>query len=290
MEHVSFVILHYVVYDYTIKCINSILNNIEYDKYTIIVIDNGSPDDSFKEVEQLYANNKTVICIKSEKNLGFAKGNNLGYKYAKNNLRSSFIIIANNDTIFEQPDFVNILKKEYAQEQYGLLGPDIVRIDGYHQSPYRPEIISKDQVKRWVLNRNIWYVCLKVNKFFSKGNNSPVLQKIYNKRDKKNRAVINHSQRQKHVVLQGACVIYSPLFIKRFDYGFYPETFMYCEEDIIAYLCEKNGLVTMYTPSLKIIHAESASTSANTACKIDKELFVTKNILKSLKILSKLMD
>ena len=65
---------------------------------------------------------------------------------------------------------------------------------------------------------------------------------------------------------------------------------MYCEEDIIAYLCEKNGLVTMYTPSLKIIHAESASTSANTACKIDKELFVTKNILKSLKILSKLMD
>ena len=34
MEHVSFVILHYVVYDYTIKCINSILNNIEYDNYT----------------------------------------------------------------------------------------------------------------------------------------------------------------------------------------------------------------------------------------------------------------
>lgn len=290
MEHVSFVVLHYVVYDYTIKCINSILNNIEYDNYSVIVIDNGSPDDSFKKVEQVFSNNECVICIKSEKNLGFAKGNNIGYQYAKNNLKSSFIIIANNDTIFEQKSFVNILKKEYEHEQYGILGPDIVRIDGYHQSPYRSRIININEVKRWIFNRNIWYICLRLNKLISNDNESLFLQRVYNKKDKKNRSDINHSQRQKHVVLQGACIIYSPLYINIFDYGFYPETFMYCEEDIIAYLCEKKGLMTVYSPSLKIIHAESASTSANTACKIDKELFVTKNILKSLKILRKLMN
>ena len=290
MEHVSFVILHYVVYDYTLKCINSILNNIEYDNYSVIVIDNGSPDNSFTKIEQAYSQNKYVVCIKSEKNLGFARGNNLGYQYAKENLSSSFIVIANNDTIFEQGNFVNILINEYNKERYGILGPDIVRIDGYHQSPYRSEIINKNQVKRWTLNRKIWFFSLKLNKLISNGRESLVLQKIYNKKDNKNRLQIDHSRQQKHVVLQGACIIYSPLFIKIFDYGFYPETFMYCEEDIIAYLCEKKGLSTMYTPSLKILHAESASTSANTTCRIDKELFVTKNILKSLKILRKLMN
>ena len=46
MEHVSFVILNYCSGDLTIQCISSIRKNIGYSNYSIVVVDNGSPDKS----------------------------------------------------------------------------------------------------------------------------------------------------------------------------------------------------------------------------------------------------
>lgn len=80
----------------TIETINSIYNNT-YKKITIIVVDNGSKvneamiiKDKFPEVE----------IIRSDYNLGFAGGNNLGIDYALN-YGFEYIMLLNNDTIID---------------------------------------------------------------------------------------------------------------------------------------------------------------------------------------------
>lgn len=48
-------------------------------------------------------------------NLGFARGNNKGYRYAKNTLGCNYIIMLNNDTIIIQHDFLSIIRKEFEE-------------------------------------------------------------------------------------------------------------------------------------------------------------------------------
>ena len=105
----AFVILHYITTKDTIECINSIRDNVFVpcnDKKYIIVVDNGSPNSSFNELNTTFKENENILFIKSNENIGFARGNNLGFMYAKNNLKADFIIMANNDTIVSQKKFL----------------------------------------------------------------------------------------------------------------------------------------------------------------------------------------
>ncbi|MBN1687623.1 MAG: glycosyltransferase family 2 protein [Candidatus Omnitrophica bacterium] len=69
----------------------SSLKNQTYSPLEVIVVDNGSTDDSVSYVEREFP---TVRIIRSEKNLGFAGGNNLGLRVAQ----GKYIMMLNNDT------------------------------------------------------------------------------------------------------------------------------------------------------------------------------------------------
>ena len=58
---------------------------------------------------------KKLIMIKNEKNYGFAKGNNIGMKFALNTLNPEYILLLNNDTAVE-PDFLTKKIKSKFQE------------------------------------------------------------------------------------------------------------------------------------------------------------------------------
>ena len=62
--------------------------------------------------------NDKIHFIESGENLGFAKGNNIGFHYAKYELHSDIIILANNDLIFEQVDFMDQIEKVNDRESY----------------------------------------------------------------------------------------------------------------------------------------------------------------------------
>ena len=63
----------------TSACVESI-KKIEGDK-KIIIVDNASPNGSVKQIRELYGADSTVDIIESSSNLGYARGNNLGYEY-----------------------------------------------------------------------------------------------------------------------------------------------------------------------------------------------------------------
>lgn len=68
---------------------------------SFVVVDNGSSDDASKRLSKQA---KHVKIIRSETNLGFAGGNNLGINYALKN-RADYILLINNDATVENKNF-----------------------------------------------------------------------------------------------------------------------------------------------------------------------------------------
>lgn len=114
MIKISIVIINWNGKKWLEKCLRS-LSVQTYKDFEIIFVDNASEDDSLKFVERNYPN---VVIIKSEKNLGFAGGNNLGFKYAK----GEYILLLNNDTWVEKT-FLNKMILFYESHAYDIIAP-----------------------------------------------------------------------------------------------------------------------------------------------------------------------
>ena len=87
---VSVIIVNYNGKHYLKKCLSSLASQ-SYPAIEVILVDNGSCDGSVEYVKKEFT---SVRIIESRKNLGFAKGNNLGIKEAGGEL----IATLNNDT------------------------------------------------------------------------------------------------------------------------------------------------------------------------------------------------
>jgi GT2 family glycosyltransferase len=133
--HVSIVIVHYNTDKDTKECLASLaaLQNRSF-SYNIVIVDNGS-----KKPLHLPADlkNKKTMVVRSQANLGFTGGNNLGLFYAREHYNSDYFLLLNSDTLVE-PQFlekmVSLAKKD---NTIGLVAPKIYFAKGYefhHQS------------------------------------------------------------------------------------------------------------------------------------------------------------
>jgi GT2 family glycosyltransferase len=258
---ISFLILHYKNISETIECVESILKNVNYDNYDIIIVDNGSNNDTGEILKEKYNKNKKIEVIISKTNLGFANGNNLGFKYIKDNINSDFIVMINSDTIIEQGNFCQILIDEYKQKHFHVCGIDITLPEGTHTNPTIPSVNNVEDIKRiiksikrdrLICNLNLGMVDTGIKRICSKFN--------------KNKRIIDYDKEildciNENVQLHGAALIFSRLFIEKYD-GLYDGTFLYFEEVALRYIAERDNLKLMYIPSIKIIHKMSKTTKS----------------------------
>jgi len=86
----SIIICNYNGKEFLNNCLNSLLLQT-YKNYEVLLVDNGSTDDSINFTR---INFPWVKIIQNCKNYGFAEGNNIGVKYAK----GDYLIFLNNDT------------------------------------------------------------------------------------------------------------------------------------------------------------------------------------------------
>lgn len=114
---ISIVSVQYGHAEVTIDMVKS-LRKITYPNIEIIIVDNASPDKNPEIVKEVCPE---IIYIKSDKNLGFAGGNNLGFKVAK----GKYIVMLNNDTEVE-PDFLEpLVEKMENDPTIGIVSPKI---------------------------------------------------------------------------------------------------------------------------------------------------------------------
>lgn len=111
--HISFVILHYLLADKTLRLVDSLLSlsKSDTDVIDIVIVDNNSDNGSFELIQNQLHDNPNIYLIHNDRNLGFARGNNVGYEYAREILHANVIAILNNDLVIRQNDFLVHLKK-----------------------------------------------------------------------------------------------------------------------------------------------------------------------------------
>lgn len=284
---IVFVVLHFCAISDTNECIESIRNKIDTKEYKIIVVDNASPDRSYKELQQKYADSEDVDLIHNETNVGFAKGNNIGIEFANRIYNPQFIVALNNDICLLQQNIFKIIEKSFKKYKFSVMGPLILTKDGkFTSNPKGNKIFDKYNCMKSIKRAER---ILSLNKL---GLGSLYLQieriKNYflNKTDNYNDKLINN---QLNVILHGSFLIFSQEYFKYFS-GFDESTFLYMEEEILYKHLMEHNLISLFTTNYAVYHKEDSSTNIlfkNSRKKID---FVLKNNLKSLKIYLNLLN
>lgn len=282
-NRIGFVILHYNVDRVTNLCISNLLKLYNSEFFEIVVVDNASPNGSGEKLKEKYKKNEKIHVILSKKNLGFAKGNNLGFEFLKENYKLDFMIVMNNDIMIENINFINDVSRFFSKTGFDILGPDIfIPDDGVHQNPIRKHSFTYRELMKMHFKLKIINIFFPW--FFLKHKIGNILKQFikikkgYNQADLSNTLTMSEKN---NFVLHGACYVFSSNFIKKRDYAFWPGTFMYFEEDILQYECVENNLKVVFCPFLQVLHLEDASTNSVLKSEYKKELFKYRQLYNS---------
>ena len=255
MEKVAIILLNYLNYNDTIECVESI-KKVEYNEKYIIIVDNGSNNKSLDILNEKYKYSDIHI-IESSKNLGFARGNNLGIAYAREKLKCNFVLLANNDTIFTDADIITRLVEAYDKD-VAVIGPRIISADKMEQNPVRLSI-KREDVKNEYDFINNWKYKFKLTKYYR------FLKNIKNKINRSNEINIKKKDinlspniTSEDLILHGACMMLTKDYFKYYT-GLFPDTFLYYEEDILALITKKVKLKKKFINNTSIYHKEDQS-------------------------------
>lgn len=308
MGTISFVILNYKAYEETAACAASILWRQTYPDIQIVIVDNGSGNDSVEQLKARFCGETRVHIIEAEKNLGFAQGNNLGIVYAREHFSPDFIVAANSDVIFEQPDYCEKLVEIYRRKPFAVLGGDIVDAsrtqhfnpvarERVYTIPYMRKQALISELKAWMF-RVIKLFHLKkavAGRYGIVTNEAGVDvcdgSKNLTTREMEGKSVAADSrigEELEGVLLHGCCLVFSRDFFAELD-GFWQETFLYAEEEILYYLAKKKGLRLLYTPEVTCMHKEAVTTKQLYKDFCDAKIFYFSNVAKSYRKFLKLM-
>jgi len=120
-KNIFAIILNWNNYGDTEKCVES-LSEVSSIQLNIIIVDNFSDDGSFEKLKNRFFDK---VILRTEKNLGYAGGMNLGINYALNN-NASHILISNNDMTYEKDFFLPSLKLIESNEKIGIVSPKVL--------------------------------------------------------------------------------------------------------------------------------------------------------------------
>ncbi len=136
---IAIIVLNWQKPQLTIDAVDSILKirHPSFD-YQILLIDNGSADDSLKQFTDCYEKNKHVVILETQKNLGYVGGNNFGIRFA---LKKEFdyVLLINNDVLVDPNFLENLFSSAQKNPSYKILGPKIYFAPGfeYHYDRYK---------------------------------------------------------------------------------------------------------------------------------------------------------
>jgi GT2 family glycosyltransferase len=124
--HVTIIVLNWNGKDDTLACLES-LEQMTYPNYEVLIVDNGSGDDSVAAISARFPHRPVV---ETGANLGYAGGNNVGLRHALAQ-GADYALLLNNDTLVA-PDFLeHLVGATQADPTIGVAGPTIY----YHEQP-----------------------------------------------------------------------------------------------------------------------------------------------------------
>ena len=205
--------------------------------HVTVIVDNGATAESSARLEA-----ETGVKVIPCENLGFARGNNVGVDYLTKHYDIDYLLFTNNDIHFQSPDVVEALvAKLEADSSIGIIGPEIVGLDGRRQSP-------EPYISLW--DKYVWVYL-----------STPFLSR----KRKAERFKFNYSelaQEGPHYKLMGSFLLCRRTDIEAAG-GFDPNTFLYAEETILSERMAAIGKCLYYYPSVTVVHQHGATISSH---------------------------
>lgn len=282
MSVIGFVILHYGNVQVTQDCVASILQLHTEDDIRVVVVDNDTNKsvDERQELKDTVLLSSQVEVIQMQEKSGFSRANNEGYMYIRKMYNPDYIVMTNNDIVFEQKDFIDKIKLSYQKNQYTVLSPDIVsQKTGGHQSP-----IDTRKRRVWQVNYTIImnWICLK---FFWLV--YPFIRRQFQTVQSMNDITVTY---QEGIVPCGACIVFARDFIEHEEYALFPETEFYYEEYILHYRCKMLKYKIVFEPMAQVLHGDGLATKKSARDEKDRIRFIMAHTLSSAKVYKKLLN
>ncbi len=123
MKRVVIIILNWNGKELLKDCLSSLFRLTNYPDYKVIVVDNGSTDDSIEFVKK---NFHQVDVLALDKNYGYPKGNNVGIKYALEKYNPEYVLLLNNDTQIIQNNWLELLVESSEKYNAGIVGCKLI--------------------------------------------------------------------------------------------------------------------------------------------------------------------
>jgi GT2 family glycosyltransferase len=142
LPSVYVLILNYNGREHLAYCLPSVLET-EYPETNIVLIDNGSADNSVVFVRQ---NHHSVEIIENERNLGWAAGNNVGIRYALER-EADYVVLLNNDMRVDPRWLTHAVAVAEADPLIGFVGFDT--IGEYHLQADPDLTLFKQRQSAW---------------------------------------------------------------------------------------------------------------------------------------------
>lgn len=122
---ISFITVNFNGYKFTIDLIKSIFKFLPLERYEIIVVDNGSNQDESEIIKSVFPD---IISLRSNKNLGFSGGNNLGISVST----GKYLMLINNDTLLIDDSILKLVDFMDLHPKVGSVSPKIYFYEPEH--------------------------------------------------------------------------------------------------------------------------------------------------------------
>lgn len=222
----TFVVVNRNTADLLIRCLDCIFASELPESSQVIVVDNGSADDSVARVRAAYPE---VEVIEAGRNLGFAAANNRAFEKAL----GRYLMLVNTDALLEKECAARLLDLMESNPRTGMAGPQLLNQDGSLQTSYEavPTLATE------TLNRSL-------------------LKRLFPKRfPGKNRRM---SGPEPVEALIGAVMFIRREALEKVG-GFDEDYFFFLEETDLAVRMRKAGWQVVHHPGAKAIHLQGST-------------------------------
>lgn len=214
----------------------------------VVIVDNKSSDEDVSSLREIVGQYGFVRLIELDENIGYFKGLNAGIDCCMR--RADDVLIVGNNDLKVDKYFLTSLKNIEYESDVLVIAPNIITFDGRRQNPHVVEKVplrEKIKARIYFSNYHVGQVLRYVNRW---------VRGVYQSVSKP--SVSPEPGRMKIKRGIGACYVLTPNFFRFYD-RLDDRVFLWGEEALLSHQVESVNGFTLYDPSIKILHCESAS-------------------------------
>lgn len=245
--HLAIIVLNYKTPHFTIDCLQALSNEVNEKTMRVVVVDNGSKDESEASIGKAILQNKWdnwCELVASKENRGFSAGNNIGIR----SIEADYYLLLNNDTIVRRNALTEMLAAFQEDKAIGLVGPQLewpdekIQVSTFHYHTILSELI--------------------------RGADTGLITQLFPSFNVPIHTVLSNTKIE---WVSFACVMIKAEVIRNvglLDEGF----FLYFEDTEYCHRALSAGWKIKYAPKARVIHLKGGSAELKTSQRLRKKL------------------